>query len=526
MKCPKCGREAGNADRFCRKCGAPITFSEAKPENVKVKKEKAVKEKKKMSAGGIVAIVAAVLVLLGGGFWAAIHFGLFGDRDVKTDLSPYMEVIDRIIADADSSHKNAGLLIDVDGDSTEELVVRHSKGNKVVCSAYTIHKGKLVVLAEDDIMYDDSEDGESSIGAAEQDGNAVILKHIKTEDENGSVTEKYITIDPETGEIISDIEKIEDEGDTEYYINGEKVSEKEYDDAVEKTKPGSMTGDEELTDADYSDEKSLDELRKDIEEHSENTEPAKTEEEPKSEAYEVVRTQFFNNSETYSETGLWFDENGNMIKNVLTWGDAIITHEYKYDEDGNLIEEKRDDMGGFYRITTYEYDFDGNGNLTEKRVYENTDNYYSDSNSNAESYCVYTYEYDNDGRLIKEICDNPESEWNASVIIYTYDSQGRLSAEEHVNIGYTVSYKYDGDLLVEMTSSSDESTYTTVYTYDDKGNLIKEEYVDAFGDRHFTIYEYDKDGNVIAKEWNEFGEYGNVRYEYSIGIPFEAVKWD
>ena len=136
-------------------------------------------------------------------------------------------------------------------------------------------------------------------------------------------------------------------------------------------------------------------------------------------------------------------------------------YSYKYDKDGNLVKE-------------LEY-FDGNLNSTKERDYDSSGSFTEKKTNNRDN-LEYIREYDKNGVIRKET---------------KYDYTGEV---EEIS-----EYNEDG-LIIRKESFS--WTYTVEYEYDDKGNLTKEIETD-YDDNNVVekIYEdiYDSEGKVIQR---------------------------
>lgn len=106
-----------------------------------------------------------------------------------------------------------------------------------------------------------------------------------------------------------------------------------------------------------------------------------------------------------------FDEKGNMVKTVKTYNSEVIgTTVYSYDESGRLISSESD-------YESYNYSYDQAGNLVREELMSNG------------TTRVSTYEYDSEGRLIKESYDS------GSLIVreYLYDKNGNLCKKTNIS---------------------------------------------------------------------------------------------
>ena len=150
---------------------------------------------------------------------------------------------------------------------------------------------------------------------------------------------------------------------------------------------------------------------------------------------------------------------------------------------------------------TIYYAYDEGGKLIEEKNVDDTGE------------CVYSYEYDEQGRCTKRV--SREENYNSGLIFrktitYTYDSEGRLiSARTTTSYGYstTTEYFYDDNdnCIKQVEISDDQETQTTIYTFDAAGYCIKKVYKYAGGGVRFTNtteYTYDDMGRCIKEAFD------------------------
>lgn len=149
--------------------------------------------------------------------------------------------------------------------------------------------------------------------------------------------------------------------------------------------------------------------------------------------------------------------------------------------------------------------YDENGLLTGKTEV---------SNHNCTE--VFTYTYDDQGRLITEKRVKKfegESKSYTEYNSYTYNEHGDVASLESSDLGFTyrINYEYtyseDGKILSVTDLSSEE---TTRYVYNDAGQLIEKANESAV-----YRYTYDKNGNLIKETINEDYEAQNSMTEYT-----------
>lgn len=162
-----------------------------------------------------------------------------------------------------------------------------------------------------------------------------------------------------------------------------------------------------------------------------------------------------------------YSDNYCSIKETEYKGGVVFTtHEYKYDSNSNLIQEKMYDKDG-KKTADRSYEYDANNNQT-KAI-----SFYS---GNVNSY--YLYEYDSKNNLIKEIyCPSEDSVKERLLATYEYDGNNRKTKEAN--------YLPDGS----------EDIFNSVhFEYDENGNLAGKWKTDSYtGLKKYTelhIYTY------------------------------------
>lgn len=196
-------------------------------------------------------------------------------------------------------------------------------------------------------------------------------------------------------------------------------------------------------------------------------------------------------SERY-KTEYKYDEQGNMIEiRNLKGGSGRETYKcnYKYNEYGDVVET----ISGNAQHK-YEYDYNGN-------VVTITDNYlYTDYGYEDRSTYVYVDTYADSER--KQLLSHSAANYTE---YYTYDNEGNLI--ELV--------EYQGELIYkrEITVYDENTVYFSRYYYYDYSTSIdsthiKYVYTDSKRE-HIVSYEYNKDGNNRA-EYTSYDSNGNI----------------
>lgn len=163
---------------------------------------------------------------------------------------------------------------------------------------------------------------------------------------------------------------------------------------------------------------------------------------------------------------------------------------------------------------TAEYEYDADGNCIEIRVYR----------KDGQKIHTYSYEYDSNGYLVKEVGDSEYSHGSHYTHIYEYDENGnvtlRLWYQNLTGTGDVYSkhwYEYDehNQLISETTWYDWDIKRTIVYEneYDSNGQLVKQSSLSLVNKySETTEYEYDNNGNMIAQRVTN--DYGSWEYTY------------
>ena len=177
-----------------------------------------------------------------------------------------------------------------------------------------------------------------------------------------------------------------------------------------------------------------------------------------------------------------YDNYGNSIRTEYDYYDgSYVTYDRKYDENNNKIEEKYESLfaynGEAHKVNTLTQYTYNEKNLCVKEVT------ISSSTSGTQKY----YEYDENGRKIKEIEINSNGE----------------DITEYINNEY-------GDCIQEICNwaNGNSKTYETTYEYDEKGRVIMSHRL--YGDEYEYVYNiYDE---LISETWTTAS--GKYKYKY------------
>jgi YD repeat-containing protein len=170
--------------------------------------------------------------------------------------------------------------------------------------------------------------------------------------------------------------------------------------------------------------------------------------------------------------------------------DVYACAEFVYDDNGNIIKQIMINKTA-ETVSEYEYIYDGNG----KRIAAN----FSAADGSRAS---HAFAYDNEGRLIEENYEDDAYAYNRKI---TYDQNGNIIKEEYIIDGVTSVYSIDvtlddaGRVAKEVCTYPDGSLESLEYTYDKNGNCVKKVFTDYDGEKATYDYIYDIYGNVTAE---------------------------
>jgi YD repeat-containing protein len=182
-----------------------------------------------------------------------------------------------------------------------------------------------------------------------------------------------------------------------------------------------------------------------------------------------------------------------------------------YDGSGVLVQEVYSLVNSSNRkIEIAVFEYDNTGKITKEIEFED------DGETEIEH---FAYEYDASDKLIRKIA--LENDREADITTYQYDSSGNLVKETSVDEEYeteTTTYEYSAGKLAKKVVTDDEfETETTTYEYDASGNLVKETSIDS-DERtpEVDTYEYDAAGKLVKKtDYSDDGDVEVSTYEYN-----------
>lgn len=202
-----------------------------------------------------------------------------------------------------------------------------------------------------------------------------------------------------------------------------------------------------------------------------------------------------------------YNDFGNILTKIEYYEDGSIKdkHVYEYNEIKCLTSETLyDGQGSFLSRKVWKYDLDGNL-LEEAELDQNGDSVFGR--------ILYLYD-DNGHQTEKRIIENDEIIGRRDINSYAYDVEDHILEIISTNLtwyGYWWKYKYDtNNNLIEHTQLG--QGIITQYFYDVKGHIIEEKHYDRDGIvTIYRIYTYDEYGNVVDDI--QYDKNGNIEFE-------------
>lgn len=192
--------------------------------------------------------------------------------------------------------------------------------------------------------------------------------------------------------------------------------------------------------------------------------------------YEKVKKENEKNIEVYSGDGI-----------------VYVDVEYKYDENGTLIELIYYYAGTNDIYSYSKYDSHGNSIKSVYNNYESTDSYVYNSDGSVAEMVSNSTTYSDEVSFTSKIKRK-----------YTYDSNGYCTKMVEKQTNKTT---YSNDYYENTVE------FVTEYFYNDDNNIVKEEKTEN-GEKYSTVvYEYDSNGNLISK--TQTASYGTESEKYS-----------
>ena len=219
---------------------------------------------------------------------------------------------------------------------------------------------------------------------------------------------------------------------------------------------------------------------------------------------------------------------------------------FSYDSDGHLITIDEIGVSDDEHVQT-QMKYDEEGRVIERTIIKS----YVDPDLGPIAYTqsAIRYEYDPEGRIIKEIEGSSEHKsaydehgnltyysynaYNETKYENTYDALDRLSSVKYSNKygTYIMTYLYDGEGRLQRTEclSPQNNTQVTEYVYDGKGRLseVTEDATEVFYLTK-TTYSYYDDGTLRSERINyprgPYGEYYRLKAYDEHGNLIEEIE--
>jgi len=189
----------------------------------------------------------------------------------------------------------------------------------------------------------------------------------------------------------------------------------------------------------------------------------------------ATQTRVVGGTEVSKDAWTYNDENKPIFMVYYNNGKEHTRYMYEYDSKGyHRTTSSKTIVGDNPTETIHIYSYDSYGNLIKDVV---SDKEY------------YTYEYDNQGRLVTEneyrnYSVSDESLWTTVTTNYFYDSEGKLVEKKSNNSVEKYSYDSSGKLTTHTEYFDNEETAHYTYEYDANGNCIR-----VYGDYYDKAYE-------------------------------------
>lgn len=206
------------------------------------------------------------------------------------------------------------------------------------------------------------------------------------------------------------------------------------------------------------------------------------------------------------------------------------TIEYVYDEDTWLLQSESY-YNQYYELTSwksYTYETDSEGRVTRKEAYENM---MSDGSNYTYGPDINVYEYNSDGKVIRELTDTSANYHVEDLTEYNSDGQivkvvqNQLSADHSsISMVTTTEYTYEGKKCIkevktlEAMGGTNPVVTTTTYTYD-KNDLVKKYVISNRGEGEETVYVRSEENGLLVITSTTYAIYNNEKdsapaYEY------------
>jgi len=186
------------------------------------------------------------------------------------------------------------------------------------------------------------------------------------------------------------------------------------------------------------------------------------------------------------------------------------SHNYKYNENGFLIEDEG--LSSEWADITMKYEYFPNGNLWKSHYYGDGDLEYTRiyNNKGVE---IKLLSYNKNG-LLSRMTETDDNKNLTKSIIYKEDG---IEVEEEKK--YLNKYNLNGKIISsKILDSNNKLINENHYEYDKKGYLIYSDEASHFhGSNSISTYKYNKWGKVVYEHFTDYAERGSYRvYKYDV----------
>lgn len=278
--------------------------------------------------------------------------------------------------------------------------------------------------------------------------------------------------------------------------------------------------------------------------------------------YDALSTRHENADDMHFSTELTLDEQGNIVKKVITDKGNVATTEYAYNAQQKIVKEvytsegytrtvayTYDESGEQIRKqsvieipqssrsndTRYTYTYDEKGNVTQEKVV-NTHVAVEDGETTTETtetVTRYEYRYNEAGKVTYKKTIQSEGDWDEVETEYRADGTLYKVTERRSDIArqYVDEYDEQERLYKEWVVEEDGNTYASrTYHYDAANRVVQiDRYPAAVNFAATVTYEYDDKGNLLCetegtqKTTYTYDENGNCLTTVRIGTNYD---WD
>lgn len=170
----------------------------------------------------------------------------------------------------------------------------------------------------------------------------------------------------------------------------------------------------------------------------------------------LVVSENSSNNQSKNKIDYEYNDNGMVAaRRSMGMNGKYVEILYEYNSDGTLAKETTYTNGKFYGYAVYTYD--GHKEPIRKE--------YACSDEEFDGITEYTYEYDEQGRVIRKIISSDVPVYYAEDS-YTYDHKGNLAATISGSTKITYSYDEDNRLIMEHHFLLDSWQASTKYVYE------------------------------------------------------------